>query len=237
VRTPDKLRNLLKADYQLSETALETYLTIHQGNAKVILDVCKALINPVDNKLLVDTIWSSIGAYPKFQWSISMPFPLSEPTICEDGMATMFTAIDQLANRGIKTTRSNEKPLLIIVSATASENLWESLPLVYIPFYWWLLRSPQYDKMKMEKLVKGDGGVHTRGFVIIRPAIMTDGAERGLDKIRAGWRWGVADGAKTEQEPGYTTGWTVGKRDLGEWVFRKVIVEGGWEGRCVSLCY
>jgi len=237
VRTPTKLRDLLTKTHQLDATTIDTYLTIHQGNAKVALDVSKALVSPIDNSLLVDTIWSSIGVYPRFQWSITMPFPLTEPTICEDGMATMFTALDQLADRGIKVTRSNEKPLLVVVSSTAPENLWEGLPWVYVPFYAWLLRSPHTDKLNMEKLVKADDGAHVRSFVIIRPSILTDGAERGIEKVRAGWKWGLAGKSGTEKEPGYTTGYSVGKKDIAAWVFRKVVAEGGWEGRCVSLCY
>ena len=166
-----------------------------------------------------------------------MPLILTDPTICEDGMAAMFAAIDQLADRGVKVGQKGEKPLLIAISSTGSDNLWDSVPWVYIPFYAWLLHSPHVDKLNMEKLVKADDGRHIRSFVIVRPSILTDGAERGIEKIRTGWVWGGGDKAGREKETGYAIGYTVGKKDLGMWVYKKIIVDGGWEGRCVSLCY
>jgi hypothetical protein len=83
------------------------------------------------------------------------PFPLSDPTICESGMAAIFSSIEQLRNSGIKTTQTGEKPRLIVISATASADLWGSLkwPWITVPLYAWLLSGPQTDKLAMEKLV------------------------------------------------------------------------------------
>ncbi|KAF2730515.1 hypothetical protein EJ04DRAFT_515233 [Polyplosphaeria fusca] len=214
-------------------------LKIHQGDAKSPVDVSKALVSPTNNKVLVDIIHTSIGAYPRFQFSIFQPFPLTDPTICESGMAALFSAIDQLSTEGTTGNRVGQKPLLITISATASRNLWHSLPLPLFtaPLYAWLLSSPQTDKLKMEELLCADGGAHLRSFVIIRPAILTDGVERGIESVRVGWEWGVDDVGRDNMGPGPAKGWTIGRRDLGAWVFKKVLVEGGWEGKCVSLCY
>lgn len=212
-------------------------MTIHQGDAKDPLDVSGALISPTDGKHLVDTIYTSIGAYPKFQFSLLQPLPLADPTICESGMSALFSAVDQLGTQGIEKTQAGQKPLLIAVSSTASDRLRHSLKWPVVPLYYWLLSGPHADKQNMEKLILGDRGVHVRDFVIIRPAFLTDGAERGIESVRVGWEWGVERIEGKEREPGPAIGWTVSRKDLGGWVFKKVIVEGGWEGRCVSLCY
>ena len=195
------------------------------------------LISPLDKKCLVDTIYTGIGAYPRLQFSLTLPFILTDPTICEDGMAALLSALENLATRGIKNTREGLKPLLIAVSATAGKNLWKSIPWILVPLYYYLLRQPQADKFNMEKLMIADQRTHVRDFVIIRPAILTHGEERGIGSMRAGWEW-VPDGReRKEKEDGPAVGWSISRKDAGAWVFKKVIVEGGWEGMCVSLCY
>jgi hypothetical protein len=52
--------------------------------------------------------------------------------------------------------------------------------------------------------------------------------------------WGEEVDAKgREEEAGPAVGWSIGRRDLGKWIFEKVVRDGGggWEGKCVSLCY
>jgi hypothetical protein len=218
---------------------VEKYLTIHQGDAKAPFDVAKALVSPTNTSHLVDTIYFSVGVYPKFAFSLIQPFPLTDPTICESAMAAIFSAIDQLGNQGITSTSSAEKPRLIAISATASAELRRGLPWPWMmaPLYSWLLSGPQTDKLKMEKLVLSDAGSHIWSFVIIRPAILTDGVERGVGNIRVGWEWYIDGVGEREKAPGPAKGWTISRRDLGAWVFHSVVVEGGWEGRAVSLCY
>jgi hypothetical protein len=214
-------------------------LTIHCGDAKTPSDVSKALVSPIDKTRLVDTIYFSIGAYPNFAFSLMQPFPLSDPTICESGMAAIFAAIEQLAGQGISATRTGEKPHLIAISATAPKNLKGSLawPWITAPLYAWLLSGPQADKLNMEELVLADAWMHLRSFVMIRPAFLTNGVERGGESIRVGWEWFVEGPEGREQAPGPAKGWSISRKDLGGWVFRKTVVRGGWEGRFVSLCY
>jgi hypothetical protein len=220
-------------------STIEQYLSIHQGDAKAPFDVAKALISPTNKAHLVDTIYFSVGVYPKFAFSLVQPFPLTDPTICESAMAAIFTAIDQLGRQGIASTSSAEKLGLIAISATASADLRRGLPWPWImaPLYAWLLSGPQTDKLKMEKLVLLDAGSHIESFVIIRPAILTDGVESGVKDVRVGWEWYVDGLGEREKAPGPAKGWTISRRDLGAWVFRKAVVEGGWDGRAVSLCY
>ena len=65
-----------------------------------------------------------------------------------------------------------------------------------------------------------------RGFVNVKPTLLTGGEGKGWEKIRAG----------VETEP--AIGWFVARRDVGEWVFEMFVrreVEEGWVGRGVSL--
>jgi hypothetical protein len=76
---------------------------------------------------------------------------------------------------------------------------------------------------------------------LVRPAILTDGPVRGVEEVRAGWLWGIDSlmGEEREKASGPVVGWTIGRMDLGEWVFKRIVATGGegWRGKCVSLCY
>lgn len=87
-----------------------------------------------------------------------------------------------------------------------------------------LLKVPHEDKKKMEAAVRGSG----REFVVVRPALLTDGQEAG--RVRAGYEGG---------EKGEAVGYTVSRRDVGGWIFREVVEGRGgeWRGRGVSLAY
>jgi len=157
-------------------------------------------------------------------------------------MAAQFAAIDHLLISGVSTTIDGKKPLVVVISSTASGDVWNDVPLPWImaPLYKWLLGAPHDDKLMMEKLIYADSGAHVRDFVVIRPAIFTDGPVQGVDKVRVGWEYGVGqEGKDGEKAPGPAVGWTIGRMDLGTWLFEKVVSKGGggWEGRCVSLCY
>jgi hypothetical protein len=170
-RTPTKLRTILLAQHLIPPSTLDTCLTIHNGNAKSPLDVSYTLVSPVSPSHLVDIIYFSLGTNPVFQWSLREPLPLPEAdkTITEDAMRAIFGAIDTLTHdHGIGSTIEGTKPLTVIISATASKDIWGSVPWpwVFAPLYRWLLHAPHVDKMKMEELVYGDAGKRFRGFVI-----------------------------------------------------------------------
>lgn len=157
-------------------------------------------------------------------------------------MAAIYTALDTLSQKdGISVTSEGNKPLLIALSSTGVNGKTPDVPWVLQGLYHYLGRSPHADKRRMEDLVLGDGGAHIHDFVIVRPALLTDGAPRGNDAVRAGWEWGVGDDKGAEekrgQAPGPAVGCYVSRKDVGSWVFGKVCSEGGWEGRCVSLTY
>jgi hypothetical protein len=69
VRTPEKLLHILDTNHHVPTATIKQYLTIHAGDAKTPSDVSKALVS---QGCLVDTIYSSIGAYPDFAFSLSL---------------------------------------------------------------------------------------------------------------------------------------------------------------------
>jgi hypothetical protein len=238
-RSPDKLRNYLAKEHDISPGIIEQYLTIYQGNAKEPADVAKALVSPVKDGLLVDVILSGVGAYPTFQWSITCPFPLTDPTICEMTIGAVYKALENLTltpGRPIGTKETSAKPLLVVVSTSGCGRK-RGVPLsVYLPYHYFL-SSPLADKKNMEALIFADQGVHVRDFVIIRPLVLTDGPTKGDDGLRVGWEWGIEREEGDIREPGPEIGYFVSRRDVGKWTFDKVIAQGGWEGKCVYLTY
>lgn len=239
MRTPDKLRSQLALQHSIPTATTDRYLGIYQGDAKDPTAVSPALVSPLDNTLLVDVIYTGIGVYPKFAFSLTQPLPLTDPTICASGAAALFAALDTLAARGVTTTSKGGKPVLIALSATGVNGKKRDVPWVLVPLYRWLLGPAHDDKRNMEKLMLADKGAHVSDVVIVRPSVLTDGVEKGVAAVRVGWEWGQdgEPGEEREREAGPQIGWTVSRRDVGGWVFRKVIVEGGWEGRCVCITY
>ncbi|OAL04667.1 hypothetical protein IQ06DRAFT_333006 [Phaeosphaeriaceae sp. SRC1lsM3a] len=246
VRSPLKLRQILLTEHSVCAETIDEYLIIHQGDARNYEDVSKALISPASPTHLVSTIWTSLGVNPVIQLSLRTPLPLPahSASITEDAMRAVFAAIGFLAaQHNIISTTSNTRPLAVIVSATASKDVWGSVPWpwIFAPLYKWLLGAPHDEKMRMEEVVYRDAGQHLRGFIILRPAILTDGPERGTDSVRVGWLWGRKSetGIEAEEEAGPAIGWSVGRKDLGLWAYENALKGGGdeWVGKCVSLCY
>jgi hypothetical protein len=158
--------------------------------------------------------------------------------MCESEIAAVFSAIYQLGSQDITLTQTGEEPRIVVISATASADLWRSLswPWIMAPLYAWVFSGPQTDNLNMEKLVRSDEGSPIRSFVIIRPAFLTDEAERGVESVRMRWEWYVDEPERKEKGSSPAKGWTLSRKDLGAWVFCKAVVEGGWERRFVRLC-
>lgn len=231
-RNPEKLRNFLTEKHSIQTSTIDSLLTIYAGNIKDPSAVSKALVSPLNSRVLVDNIYFGVGGAPKLRLAL-MPVALDDPNICESGMASVFKAIDRLSESGVRATSDNRKPLIITISTTGITPKTRDVPLLMAPLYYKLLHVPHEDKRKMESLLFNDNGKHVRSFVIIRPTLLVDNEPKGLDKVRAGWEWGAQAG----EEPGPQLGYAIGRKDVGQWAFKKAIVEGGWEGKCVSLTY
>ena len=106
------------------------------------------------------------------------------------------------------------------------------LPLVMMPLYHVLLKNAHADKIQMEEaleaeMTKGKASA-IRGFVLVRPSLLTDGKVRGLGSIRVG----------AEMAP--AVGYTISREDVGGWMFDALVTNGDREeflGRKVSLTY
>lgn len=203
---------------------------------KDLADVAKVLVSPTNETLIVDIILSGVGAYPTFQWSIKRPFPLTDPTICEDAIETIFTALSNLSASSISTISTGPRPLLVVVS-TAGCGRNRGVPLPVYPQYHYLLGGPLADKKRMEEVVLGDGGKHIRDFIIMRPLFLTNGEVKSEGNLKVGWEWGIDRGKEVDKEPGPTGGYFVSRKDVGRWIFDNAVLQGGWEGRCIYLSY
>ncbi|KAF2708686.1 hypothetical protein K504DRAFT_433109 [Pleomassaria siparia CBS 279.74] len=235
-RTPEKLRKFLINEHSIPESTIDSQLTIHSGNVKDPAAASQALISPTNSSVLVDHVVSGIGAAPVFQWT--PPFvTIDDPNLCHTGIAAILAAVDLLVNKGITAAQDGRKPLITVISTTGISKKARDVPYLHFPFYHGLLRVPHIDKRKMEAFLFEDNGVHFRDFVVIRPTLLMDYKPYGLDSVRAGWEWGVGGAEKNGvKEPGPQMGYTIGRKDVGNWTFVKVIQEGGWEGKCISLC-
>lgn len=234
-RNPESLRNILITEKHIASEVINKYLTIHQGDVRDASAVTKALINPTNPKFVVDFILSGVGSRPRFQWSITRPLPLKDPTICEDATKTLFDALSNLAASGITGTETSQKPLLVVVS-TAGCGRARGVPLPIYLQYHYLVGGPLADKQRMEDLILQDSGRHVRDFVIMRPLILTDGEAKADGQLRVGWEWGVV-GDRGPDEPLPKLGYLMSKADLGMWTFSHIVLEGGWEGKCVYFSY
>ncbi|KAK2666922.1 hypothetical protein RAB80_017343 [Fusarium oxysporum f. sp. vasinfectum] len=235
-RTPEKLRSILIDEHKIPLDTINQYLTIYEGDIKDPAIVQKALISPTHTASVVDFILSGVGAYPTFQWSLIRPFPLTDPTITEDAMNTIYAALSSLSASSITNTSAGQKPLLVAIS-TAGCGRNRGIPLpIYLPYHY-LLGGPLADKKRMEKVIMAGKSDYIRDFVIMRPLILTDGEAKGENQLRVGWEWGTDDGMGECEEPGPEIGYLVSRKDVGKWMFDNVVVQGGWEGKCVYLTY
>jgi hypothetical protein len=235
-RDPKKLREHLEVTLKIPTSAIDTYLTIVPGDGKNETAVATVLRNPLDPSKLVDTILFGIGALPKFQANLTVT--LTDKTVCEDCTRTIFTCLSSLAAQGIATTSTGSKPLYIAVTTIGISNKRRDVPVPLLPLYHWTLAIPREDKKKTEAVVLADRERHIRDLVIVRPTLLTNGDTKGLQAIKYGWEWA---GQETEKngvkEPGPMLGYAISRKDVGLFIYRKVMVEGGWEGKCVSLTY
>ena len=247
-RSPEKLQVSLAAK-GISPEIQSQFLTITQGDIRDI-EAVRTVLHPTTNsktktttttqpttpnqEVVVDLIISGIGPTAFYLHPNPLaPIGIQDSAICWDASKTILAAL--LPNTP-NTAPSHSKPLLINISTTgiSPPGLPRDIPFLYIPLYRWLLHHPHVDKAGMEKNLRNlmtDPGVKEeergiRGFVNVKPTLLTGGEGKGWEKIRAG----------VETEP--AIGWFVARRDVGEWVFERFVrreVEEGWVGRGVSL--
>lgn len=201
VRTPSKLENLLR-DRGVSDTAIASNLQITAGNVTDAEAVKKTLVRDGAN---VDIVISGIGG--KLLFTNPLKPTLDNPTICQDAVATILSALNGLAG---------PKPILVTLSTTGISDQKRDVPVAMMPMYHWMLKVPHKDKKVMESAIlkevaKPEGERAITNYVIIRPSFLTDGPSIGSDNIKVG----------TEDKP--AVGYTISRNDVGLWVFEKLI--------------
>jgi hypothetical protein len=223
-RTPSNLTSSLSAK-GISPEIQSRHLTITQGDIRDSAAVKKVVTTPSGKP--VDIIISGIG--PNTFYLSPNPFaPLGihDSTVCRDASRTILSALPT-------DLPPQDKPLLINISTTGipSPGAPRDVPLLYVPLYHWLLHHPHIDKGAMESHLRAVMGMEEserpiRGFVNVKPTLLTGGEGKGWEKIRYG------------QEMRPTVGYFVARKDVGEWVFERLVrrdAEEGWVGGGVTL--
>ncbi|KAK4699895.1 hypothetical protein P7C70_g6360, partial [Phenoliferia sp. Uapishka_3] len=218
VRTPDKLTSLLLAE--VDKKTINEHLTIIPGNAKDESAVAKMLhthagdfvgkivfgvgelTSPILAHLFSSTELSgqSSGAAPKIK---HLQLALDDPTVCADSMKTLLSAIKSLS--------FSTPPSLCFISTTGLNSATRDVPYLLKPVYA-CLKVPHIDKKNMETLVVATGDT-LKGYVIVRPTLLSDGAERGAGKLKVGYGAGSPE-----------IGYLVSRKDVGAWIFREFVM-------------
>lgn len=212
-RTPAKLTDKLSVDLQRN-------LHVVQGNARETEDVARCLVHPSRPGHIVDMVISSIGARPNLA-KLSM----DDPTVCEAGMKALLSALAVVRKNG-----ADGKPRIVALSTTGISDLGRDVPLLFVPLYHVVLKTPHKDKKIME-----DALIHSgEEWTIVRPSLLTDGPEATETAIRAGVVDIVAH--KVESK---AVGYTISREDVGKWVFENLVQErdATWVGKAAAITY
>ena len=145
-----------------------------------------------------------------------------DTTICQVGMRSVLTALKEVVGE------MRRPPHLVAISTTGVSGGKRDVPVLFGPLYHVLLAKPHVDKRAMEKLVEGaavEGSV--AGFTLVRPSLLSNGKELGMEKVRVG----------TEEDP--AVGYFISRLDVGRWIFEELIVRdrGRWNGKKVSITH
>lgn len=241
VRTPSKLLHLLKTTHNIPSSRIETHLTITQGNIKSTADIKRALTT---GGHLPDRILFAVGGAPKHQLSLSAPATLDDPHVCEEGMKALVSVLRSCAADNIPYGPLGRKLSVIAISATGVSNR-RDIRLHLYPIYQWYLSIPLNDKAGMEKCLTNaalEADSVVGDFAVVRIMALSDGPAKGAGKIKSGWTWPDEQReekvALGEEEDGPKKGLFVSRKDVGAWVFDKLVKGDGMHyGKCTTLTY
>ncbi|MCJ1470665.1 hypothetical protein MMC07_009311, partial [Pseudocyphellaria aurata] len=195
-RTPSKLTELLLSK-GVSQSAISTHLRVTQGDVRDVSAVKNAL-SP--DGLTASIIVSGIGIYT-----------LGKITICAEAVNSILSALVEL--------KPVQKPLIAVISSTGISAGPRDVPIPLVPLYKIILHNGHKDKHNMEQLLvdslaQGASGrtePPIRGFVFLRPSLLTNGPAAGQPKLRVG----------TVPKP--AVGYTVSREDVGKWIFNQLL--------------
>lgn len=140
---------------------------------------------------------------------------MEDPTVCENAIKAVLATIRSLPY--------SPAPFLAAISTTGISTT-RDVPYLLLPIYHGMLKVPHKDKRAMEAHIVGAGPL-LGGFTIVRPTLLTDGEEKGADRIKVG----------DESKP--AMGFTVSRKDVGAWFYRELVAgdAGRWAGEKVTL--
>lgn len=196
-RNPQKLTEMLLAAL-VPEDTLSTHLHIVKGDIRDAAAV-KAVLGHAQHNLII----SGLGR--------TTMFSNVDETICQDGTAAMFKALRELQSEGKLAT----VPHFIALSTTGISERGRDIPLMFVPLYKVLLKSPHEDKKAMEQLVTAAAAEEKpviRAYTLVRPALfIEDKWPFGLERVRVG----------VEEAP--KIGYTIKRAEVGGWIYENMI--------------
>lgn len=224
-RNKTKLVTYLTTEYSITDSQISNHLTIVEGNIRDEASVTATLFPAANSNISADLIIYGIGASPTIKWRYIVPkVYLDDPTICEDGMNVVISA---LKSNGAVKADGRGKPSLVALS-TIGTTAEKDVPWLYYPVYFWFVVEPLTGKVRMEKVIlsAGDSGV-IGGYAIVKPTILTDGEERGTKKVKAALQGELG-----------AMGYTISRRDVGAYIFETIVeARGSEENKVVRLTY
>ncbi|KAK3946702.1 hypothetical protein QBC32DRAFT_319716 [Pseudoneurospora amorphoporcata] len=240
-RSPTRLQALFSPTELASPS-----LRIIQGNAHSTSDIVPVLTHPSDPTTLVDIIITGIGAKPDMK-----KLTVDDPHVCEKGARALMEALGQVqsttsgsgsaSGTGTETSieRRQKKPYIIAISAAGASTLHREYPLALYPVHALLLKAAIKDKRAMERVLVENNDQNEK-WTVIRPSMLTDKPEIGLDKVRVAVEDLVNNKLEGEKK---VVGYTISREDVGKWIFERLVVVGDegerrkYLGRAVVLSY
>lgn len=218
VRTPSKLATL---------ASQHPNLTLIKGD---IYDHAAIRDTLVHDGRVVDIVVSGIGMVP-VRNGLKMGF--SDEHVCENVARNIGTVLEGLEREdGVVFPGEGRGPRCVFLSTTGISDVGQDVPLLMQPFYKLVLGTPHRDKKAMEGVVR-EG--RWKRWVLVRPSLLVDGQEKGVEKVRVGVEM---EGVKGVDARG--VGYVIGRKDVGSWIFEecvKSVDATKWEGKIVSLTY
>lgn len=152
------------------------------------------------------------GAPPVWK---GLGFTLDDPSVCQDVMAVVLSSL------------SHPSPRIVFISSTGIGEDMSDVPWLLRYIYRWAGHVPHQDKRKAEQLLQESTVVREK--TVIRPALLSDSKARG---------WGTASDTATSHciaQEGKCRGYTISRRDVGEFVANQAAQGTQWVNKSVVL--
>ena len=212
LRTPSKLATIFPADKTPN-------LKIIHGNAHDISAVSQCL--QTEDGKLVDEIVSTLGN--PFSVSGMLKGDPIDPEVCRKAMTVLLEALAQLRRNGV-----TGKPHITVFGTTGISRFGRDIPLVYVPLYHVMLKTPHEDKRAMEDSLIASG----EDYTCIRGSLMVKDPET-TSKIRVG----IEDPKKGLESK--ALGYTISRGDAGRWITENLLtkMDERYFNKIVSITY